>query len=415
MRIVFASIGSLGDLHPLLAVAKICRERGHEVRIAASPFFQDYIAKLGFEGCPLRPALEPNPKLISRLGHSRRGPERLFRDEIFPAVRETYQDLCESTRQADIFVVGELLYIAPLVARTNNLPWANAILSPSSFLSVEDPCVLAPAPWLYPLRRLGTWPQRTVLQIGRQVTSHWAKPLFDLRRELGFPNGPSPIFEGKYSPDCVLTFFPDFFAPPQTDWPKKIAQVGFPFFEQPASPELQQQIQSFQAAGDPPIVFTLGSTAVHMAQNFYSLAQKVSQALGRRAILLTGENSLDSPPDKNILSIPYAPLSLVLQKAAAVVHHGGIGSCAEGLRAGIPALVIPFGYDQPDNAQRLVRLGVAVIGKRSQITFRHLKKGLEKIFQQPGMIKQARSLAQQIAPDKTLRLAVDNLENIIPG
>ncbi|MFV0337363.1 MAG: glycosyltransferase [Chthoniobacterales bacterium] len=412
MRIVFASIGSLGDLHPLLALAKTCQARGHKVQIAASPFFKDYLQKLGFDFHPLRPALEPNPRLISRLGHSKRGPERLFRDEIFPAVRETYEDLCAATQNADAFVVGELLYIAPLVAHTNKLPWANAILSPSSFLSAADPCVLAPAPWLYPLRHLGTWPQRAVLNIGRHVTTRWAQPLFKLRKELGFPDGPSPIFEGKYSPHCVLTFFPKFFAAPQNDWPEKIIQVGFPFYEQPTTPELRQQIQDFQNADEPPLVFTLGSTAVHMAENFYTLAQQVSQSLDRRAILLTGDNALNSPPDKNILRIPYAPLSLVLQKATAIVHHGGIGSCAEGLRAGVPALVIPFGYDQPDNAQRLAKLEVAIVGKRTQITFKHLKNSLEKILQTPEMNQRAQSLAKQISPKKTLLQATEALEKL---
>lgn len=158
MRIVFASLGSLGDLHPLLALADESRRRGHAVSIAASETYRSYVSSLGYEFRRIRPDLDPEPGRLDYLSHPTRGPERLMREELFPRVRETYADLLEATEETDVLVVGELLYIAPLVAAKRRIPWANVILSPSSFLSACDPCVLAPAQSLHSLRHLGTWP-----------------------------------------------------------------------------------------------------------------------------------------------------------------------------------------------------------------------------------------------------------------
>ena len=116
MRIAFASLGSLGDLHPLLALASASRERGHSTVIAASGTYREYVTSLGFPFHRIRPDLEPDPVAVAHLSHPQRGPERLLREEVFPRVRETYEDLIEAAGGADILVVGELLYVAPLVA-----------------------------------------------------------------------------------------------------------------------------------------------------------------------------------------------------------------------------------------------------------------------------------------------------------
>src|SRR5882757_4393218 len=101
MRIVFASLGSLGDLHPILAMAEASRERGHTPVVAASETYREYIGSLGFIFCVIRPDFEPDPVMLERLFDPRNGPERMLREEIFPRVRETYADLIEAGRGAD--------------------------------------------------------------------------------------------------------------------------------------------------------------------------------------------------------------------------------------------------------------------------------------------------------------------------
>lgn len=415
MRIAFASLGSLGDLHPLLALASASRERGHTAVVAASGTYREYATSLGFPFYRIRPDLEPDPAAVEHLSHPQRGPERLLREELFPRVRETYEDLVEAARGADVLVVGELLYVAPLVAAKLGLPWANVILSPSSFLSACDPCVLAPAPALHGLRHLGPWPHRLIFALGRFITSRWSAPLHALRRELGFPPAPSPVFEGKHSPGLVLTMFPEFLAAPQPDWPAQVVQTGFPFFSQPGRPGTMEKLEAFLAAGEPPLVFTLGSTAVHIGRDFYQSAADAARLLGRRAILLLGKNP--APPDLagDGLALDYVPLGSVLPRAAAVVHHGGIGTCAEALRAGLPSLIVPFGFDQPDNAERLRRLGVARILRRDRVSCATLVTGLRELLANPALAARAREFSRQVHPDADLNRSLDAIERLSGG
>lgn len=413
MHIAFASLGTLGDLHPLLAVARAVQNRGGEVTIAASKGFCGYVTSLGFRFCQIRPDLEPGFGQVCRLSDPGRGPGRLLREEIFPSVRETYADLLEACRGADLLVVGELLYVAPLVAAKIGIPWGNAVLSPSSFLSVLDPCVLAPAPAFHHLRHFGPLPHRLLLGYGDRLTSRWAEPLYAFRRELGFAPGRNPVYHDKHSPHLTLALFPKLFASPQSDWPPHALQTGFPFFEQQPERSTRERIESFLDAGPPPLVFTLGSSMVGIAGNFYGVAARAAAALGRRAILLIGKNSPPAGLPDSILPVSYAPLESVFPRATAVIHHGGIGSCAMALRSGVPSLVIPFAYDQPDNAERLRRLGVARTLKRSRVSVASLVSNLKRILDDRRMQENARHLASRITPDEDLARTVRALENVV--
>ena len=410
MRVAFASLGTLGDLYPLLAVARAAEKRGHEVVIAASKRFRDHVTRHGWRFHPIRPDLEPETEQVRRLCDPGRGPERLMREVVFPSVRETYADLNKACAGADLLVVGELLYVAPLVAEKCGIPWINVVLAPSSFLSAIDPCVLAPLPSFHHLRHLGTIPHRLLLGFGNLLTSRWAEPLAAFHRELGREPGPNPVYKGKHSPHRTLALFPGFFAAPQADWPPQVMQTGFPYFEQDQEIGTLRAISDFLKAGDPPLVFTLGSSMVEIADDFYRLASAAATTLGRRAILLTGKMSPAEKYPPSVLSIAYAPLESVFPHAAVVIHHGGIGSCAMALRSGIPSLVIPFAYDQPDNAERLRRLGVALTMPRKRITSGNLAERLGRILHDAPMQSRARTLAAQIAPEEEMSRTIHALE-----
>jgi UDP:flavonoid glycosyltransferase YjiC (YdhE family) len=164
------------------------------------------------------------------------------------------------------------------------------------------------------------------------------------------------------------------------------------------------------------VVFTLGSTAVHIGRDFYQSAAEAARLLGRRAILLVGKNP--PPPDLGGqgVALDYVPLGSVLPRAAAVVHHGGIGTCAETLRAGLPSLIVPFGFDQPDNAERLRRLGVARILRRDRVSCETLVTGLRAVLSTPGLAARARELSRQVQPEIDLNRSLDAIEGICgPG
>ena len=408
MRFAFATFGSLGDLHPVLALACEAKGRGHDAVVAAATHHRKSVEAAGLEFCPLQPEIDMAPELLEYFFDLRRGPARLLREAIFANVRETYEDLCAVGEGADVLAVGECLYGAPMVAEKLGIPWANLILAPTSFLSATDPAVLPQAQFLHRLR--WAWFHRLANAIGRLQTSWWARPHYRLRRSLGFPAGLNPVFDAKHSPHLTLAMFPEFFAGRQPDWPASAQVCGFPFYEQPRA--LPENLARFLENGEPPVVFTLGSIVAHFEPEFYHVAARVALELGRRAVLLTGNNaSLPQNLPDSIVALDYAPLAQILPRAAAVVHAGGIGTCAESLRAGVPSVVIPFSFDQPDNAERLRRLGVAEVANRFRIS--SLAVPLRRILENPEASTRARALAGRIEPRAAVSRGVDLLERLI--
>jgi len=411
-KILFASLGSLGDLHPLLALAEEVQRRGHEVRLAASECFRSRVLAAGFCFHPIRPDLDPAHSDHLRFTHPVAGPGRLLRERIFPSSEETALDLLEAARDVDLLVVGELIYVASLVSQKLKLPWVNVVLSPSSFLSTSDPCLLAPVQWI---SRSGFFRQplhRATLSLGRRVTHGWARPLRRLHRQWGIPLSGNPVYEGKHSPFLTLAAFPSCLASRQPDWPARVIQTGYPYCTTTeAFGESHKRWLAFRAAGDPPVVFTLGSTAVHLAGDFYSTASEAAREAGFRSLLLVGENPPPLPAH-DCLALPYLPLGSALEGAAAVVHHGGMGSCAEALRNGIPSLILPFGYDQPDNAARMARIGAAKVLPGPPVHRNSLVANLRALRAGSGLARKCQDLRTSIDPPGDRKRSVDFLLSV---
>lgn len=189
-RIVIATIGSLGDLYPCLALATELRRRGHRMTIAATPHYRARVERLRINFHPIRPDLDPtDPNLIRQCDDLKKGPEVLYRKIILPELKETYEDLRQAAKHADLLIAGELVYAAPLVAEKLSLRWVSVILAPFSFFSSFDPSVMVNAPRLIHLRKLGPTAYRMGLNVGRLATRHWSNPVRELRREEGLqPN-----------------------------------------------------------------------------------------------------------------------------------------------------------------------------------------------------------------------------------
>jgi UDP:flavonoid glycosyltransferase YjiC (YdhE family) len=161
--------------------------------------------------------------------------------------------------------------------------------------------------------------------------------------------------------DLSITLFPAWFGQSQPDWPRPLLSGQFQLYDPNADAVLPVELQAFLAQGGPPIVFTPG-TGNRQAAAYFSDALEAVQKLGRRAIFLTSHREqvpAELPP--TVLWQAYLPFRLLLPHAAALVHHGGIGTTAEALRAGVPQLVVPLGFDQFDNGDRVRALGVGKV------------------------------------------------------
>jgi UDP:flavonoid glycosyltransferase YjiC (YdhE family) len=183
-----------------------------------------------------------------------------------------------------------------------------------------------------------------------------------LRAEIGLPptSEGNPLV-GSHSPSLVLALFSELLAAKQPDWPSQARITGFPLFDEDGEADLSPELARFLEDGLAPIVFTLGMSAAVVAGDFYKHSVAAAHRLGRRAILVTGKNPRNLPASlpAGMLACGYAPFSKLFPRAAAIVHHGGIGTTGFAMRAGRPMLVVPFSHDNPDNAERLARLGVA--------------------------------------------------------
>lgn len=411
-NIVFATIGSLGDLHPCLALALEMQRRGHRATIASTPFYQPRVEALGLGFRPVRPDWNPNDSdMIRQCENLRSGPEVLFRKFVLPHLENTYADLLAATTDAELMVAGELVYAAPLVAEKRRLRWASAILSPCSFFSAHDPSVIVLMPQFIRLRRAGWLVNRLAIDLGRLATRHWWNPVRALRRREGLSLRCDPVFRDKFSPDLVLALFSRAFAQPQPDWPRATLQPGFVFYDGSAARD--QDLEAFLDTGTPPIVFTLGSTAVHHPGSFYETAIAASRRLGRRAVLL-GSSATPSLVAPDLLALPYAPYSQIFPAAAVNVHQGGSGTTGQALRAGRPMLIVPFGWDQPDNGARIERLGAGLCVARTEWSVDQATATLNRLLTESRFSERASDAARVIREESGVTAACDALERLLP-
>ncbi len=412
-RILFATIGSLGDLHPCLALACELQRRGHLVTLAATEFYRSKVEDMGLAFRAMRPNWNPaDHELIRQCEDLRTGPEILYRKLILPHISDTYQDLLSACADQDLMIAGELTYAAPLVAERLKLPWVSMILSPSSFFSCDDPSVLVTVPGLIHLKKLGRPVYWGAISLCRLATRHWSNPVRRLRRQQGLRRRCDPVFRDKYSNDLVLALFSSGLAERQQDWPRQTIQPGFVFHDQEKrSEQISPDLARFLAKGAPPVVFTLGSTAVHHPGNFYEASESAVRQLNCRGVFVGSSQSGPIAPD--LFATRYAPYSHLFPHAAAIVHQGGSGTTAQALRAGKPMLIVPYGWDQPDNAARVQKLGAGLTVPRKRYSVETAVKALNRLLTEPSFAVRAQAIADKLHQEDALKTSCDAIESLL--
>ncbi len=419
MRIILSNIGTFGDINPLIAIALELKRRGHVPVMALPAVYQPKIVPLGLEFHPLRPDIDPtNTLLVEMIYDVNKGTETGLRKFLFPVLRETYADLLDAATKpirADLMLLGELNYAGPLVAEVTGIPWASYVLAPFSFFSAFDPPVLPPYPRLARADKL-VGMGRAMRRLARFVTRKWPEPIYELRRELGLPKGPNPIFDAKHSPNLVLALFSRVLGVEQRDWPPNVLIAGFCFYDSDAgNASLPLNLEKFLAAGEPPVVFTLGSAAVLAAGDFYEQSARAAIRLGIRAVLLIGNDPRNRPrtalPD-SICVAEYAPYSVLFPRVALVVHQGGVGTTAQCLRAGRPMLIMPYSHDQPDNARRMKRLGVARVIQRASYKSWRVARAIKSMLAASSYAQKAQYAADILAQEDGVKSACDAFDEL---
>ena len=399
----------------MVALALELQRRGHAPVMATSGFYGEKITSTGVAFHAIRPNLTPDDKdLLRAVMDERGGPEHVIRRLMVPAVREMYADLMVSVRGADLLLSAELVFAADSVAETTRIPWVVATLAPLSFMSRYDPPILVQVPWLTRIAEFSKPLYASLVKMSQWGIRHWTAPVRQMRRDLGLDPGPAGLFGPREKATAILAMFSPLVGRPQPDWPANARVTGFAFYDR--HEPMPAALQAFLDAGDPPIVFTLGSAAVFDPGEFYRASAEAARAVGRRAVLLVGPDAASAPAsDPQIVVAPYAPFSELFPRAAALVHQAGIGTTAQALRAGKPMLIVPFSHDQPDNAARMVRLGVARVIGRRQYSAATAADALRGLLDDPSFSARATAAAAQIQQEDGAAGAADIIETVLRG
>ena len=410
MRVVLVSIGTLSNLQPLVAVAVGLRALGLLPVIAASENCQAVCSHHGIEFAPLRPS---PAQIMSDLdiGEAEFWASLVtdwnfaLKKAMLPYAAQTLADLRQAYVGADLVITTNAAILGRIAADAAGIRKMAILLQPITLSNAQVPPVLPGLGFLPALRRsLGPWAVKPFLALIQQASKHILRPFAEVRRAAG-----APPFSGNESRDGVMAtervftlFSPRIGSlPPGT--PSHVVPCGFTFCDTGFSAAgLAPDLRAFLDEGSPPIVFTLGSLAVTMDADFCQASAEAAASLGRRAILLVGDGQIDKYrhlKTADVFVSGYAPHSAIFPQAAAVVHHGGIGTIAQVMRAGIPHLVCPRYGDQFDNAARIKahRLGDTL--PFADYSAAGATAALARILADEGLLAQARSVGQEVAKE----------------
>lgn len=409
MRILIATAGSHGDVLPFMAIGRELSRRGHEIYFYANPVFAEFVTNAGLHFRPVGTA-HAYAALFSEAVDN--NPDRVFRRvarEFETLSGEYYAAMQVDVLPGKTATVGNSLLFAPrLLAETNDLPCITVHLAPCVIRSDLHPARLIPR-WIKAttpslIRRLAWW------QLDRFYDATLTMPLNKQRAELGLRPLKRIFQSWIHEADCVVGMFPAWFGRQQDDWPRQLVLADFPLYDhgemQPLSPELLH----FVEAGSPPVGISAG-TATANAHKFFQTSIAACQAAGLRAILLS-PFSEHIPQDLpiGIMHVSYAPFGSLLPRLAAFVHHGGIGSTSQALRAGVPQLIRPVAYDQFDNSARTIELGVGRELLVKEYTPRNVAKALVTLTGDPDTRRRCSELAQHFGKNDGIAIAADAIE-----
>lgn len=398
------TIGSAGDLFPMLKLALALRARGARVTMLGPQPHQPYVegAGLAFVGVAVDEAVLDDPQLW----HPRHGFGVVWRaTRAAAAALPVFVESLPAAERCVLLVHPLALPEADLCrAARPDIRIAAVYLAPSNLPTVHDPLTLGPLtvpPWVpRPARR---WLWR---RVGEGLVDPVVLPgMNDARRLRGLTPVRHALDYLHQVADLSLALFPSWFGAVQPDWPRPLLQGDFPLYDPAPAAPLSAELAAFLAAGEAPLVFTPG-TGHRQAGKFFEAALQAVGRLRRRAVFLTPHREqlpAQLPPE--VLWQPYVALRRVLPEAAALVHHGGIGTTAEALLCGVAQLVVPFAHDQFDNAARVTALGAGLSVPAARLSAVRLTHLLRRLLSSRAIAVRSRAAANQFA-------ATTDLENL---
>lgn len=412
MRFLLTPVGSYGDVNPFIAVGHGLKARGHEVIVFAPEPFGESIGEAGLKFVSSS-SIEDFERIIanSDLWDPWNGLSVVLR-ALASRLGENFRTLESLYREGETVLVGHSLSLATRVLEeVKGCPAATIHLAPFAFRSEQDQPALAPG------RDFSGSPRWVKRLFWRMADSLFADPpirsqLNRLRKSLGLKPVDRIFNEWFHSPKRIVGLFPNWFGPPQPDWPVRLRLTGFVFGGRIGTEPLDPELEAFIEDGEAPLVMTPGSANQHAAR-LIEASVGAANMLGRRLIVLTPfRDQLPDSMPKEVFHAERAPFFLLFPRCSAIIHHGGIGTCSEALAAGIPQMVVPFGFDQPDNATRLTHLGVGKYLDVDRMSHIRIAEVLKELIQSDAVAEACAHYAEELRSENGVDVVVDVLEGL---
>lgn len=412
MRVLLGVLGSFGDVQPIASIGRALLRRGHEPLVLAPDDFVPALGELGVPASPIGVAgsvdeiLRRHPEMVDPF----RGTGAVFKHGVEPALLPLYwatRDAIERHRP-DIALVHHIALSMPWACDDADVPWAMAAMAPASWMSRHDPNVY---PGMPDRDRYRPWLISLGCSVGAAATRALVDPLANrARRALAKGKMRDVLLGRMFDGVANLGLWSPVLRAPAPDDPPSSRIVGFPWLDSEAG--MPRDVRAFLDAGEPPVLFSLGTTVSLLAGWVYERAVAACRATGRRGLILTTRPEL-VPKDRpeSVMVAPSAPHASLMPRCAVSVIHGGIGSTAQALRSGRPMVVIPFAHDQLDNARRARLLGVSRTLGRRGMDARALARAIDEAERLPGVSDRGHELRELLAGEDGAGESVRVLES----
>ncbi len=409
MKCLLAVLGTHGDVLPFIALGSALAGRGHEVLLTAPAPFEGAARRAGLTFHPLGDRADFN-RLVCEpdLWHPRKGARTAFRHAL-RFTPDVYRWI-EAHRSEDCVAVASSSMFGARTAQDRlGVPLVTLHVLPMLIESRSAPPRLPglPLPEFLPAR-FRHWMGRGAFEVA--VDPFILPGLNAFRSGLGLPPV-RRLIHWWNSPDAMLLMFPGWYAPPQPDWPPQAVQLDFPIADAFGdAPELDPALASFLDAGPPPLAFTYGS-GMRQGRRFFETAVAVCGRLGRRGVLLAPQDGqVSGPLPEGILHVPYAPFGKLLPRCAALIHHGGIGTVAQAMAAGIPQFVVPVAFDHFDEARRLRHLNLGLSLSRRRFSPGPAASRIRRLLTDPRVRAACDEARDRLRTNGSLQAACDVIE-----
>lgn len=354
-QFIFTLLGTGGDVWPGVAIAAELQRRGHAVTVLSYDYFADEMKRAEVPFVSIGSSADYLANVTTASFWERDSTSKGLDENGYlrQAFRPVYDFILSRLVERPYLVCTRNAYGARFAAEKYRLPVLCLAYSSTQFASAERFPYCAPR-----LARLPLWMRRVSMALGDELYNQpLLKKLNPLRREIGLPDI-RRMRQWSFFDTASLALYPAWYNDLADLARHDIAQTDFVFSRTDESAPLTEELEAFLQAGSPPVAFTFGTGVAHVRSALEKAVAALAR-LGLRGIFVTRFTQNLPENIGNALVVPYADFAALLPRIGLLVHHGGIGTAAQAIRAGIPQVIIPIAFDQPDNAHRLRSLGLA--------------------------------------------------------